>query len=88
MAGPICVALPAPTISSAIEDDPPLQKASGTRRIILSLGYGNFWQRVAVTLFARLDRLRPGSAQHLLILLDKEVSHGDVTDLVHGETEV
>lgn len=28
------------------------------------------------------------SAQHLLILLDKEVSHGDVTDLVHGETEV
>ena len=25
------------------------------------------------------------STQHLLILLDKEVAHGDVTDIVHGE---
>src|SRR5262245_46859273 len=27
------------------------------------------------------------SAQHLLILLDKEVADGDVTDIVHGEAE-
>jgi hypothetical protein len=27
------------------------------------------------------------SAQHLLIFLDEEVGHGDVTDLVHGKTE-
>src|ERR1700677_4877938 len=27
------------------------------------------------------------SAQHLLIFLDEEVSHGDVTDIVHGEAE-
>src|SRR6187431_1763155 len=28
-----------------------------------------------------------GSAQHLLILLDGEVSHADVTDIVHLEAE-
>ena len=28
-----------------------------------------------------------GSAQHLLILLDQEVSHGDITDMVHGDAE-
>ena len=28
-----------------------------------------------------------GSAQHLLILLDREVAHGDITDMVHGDTE-
>jgi hypothetical protein len=27
------------------------------------------------------------STQHLLILLDKEVADGDVTDIVHGEAE-
>jgi hypothetical protein len=27
------------------------------------------------------------SAQHLLIFLDEEVGHGDVTDLVHGAAE-
>jgi hypothetical protein len=27
------------------------------------------------------------STQHLLILLDKEVVDGDVTDIVHGEAE-
>ena len=27
------------------------------------------------------------SMQHLLILLDKEVADGDVTDIVHGEAE-
>jgi acyl-CoA dehydrogenase len=28
-----------------------------------------------------------GSAQHLLILLDQEVAHGDITDMVHGDAE-
>jgi len=28
------------------------------------------------------------STQHLLILLDEEVSHGDVTDMVHAAVEV
>jgi hypothetical protein len=27
------------------------------------------------------------STQHLLILLDKEVADGDVTDIVHGEAK-
>ena len=27
-----------------------------------------------------------GSGQHLLILLDKEVAHGDITDMVHGRS--
>ena len=27
------------------------------------------------------------STQHLLILLDREVADGDVTDIVHGEAE-
>ena len=27
------------------------------------------------------------STQHLLILLDKEVADGDVTDIVYGEAE-
>ena len=27
------------------------------------------------------------STQHLLILLDKEVADGDVTDIVHGEAQ-
>jgi hypothetical protein len=41
----------------------------------------------------RMDQcpLFPGdlnrSTQHLLILLDKEVADGDVTDIVHGEAE-
>ena len=28
-----------------------------------------------------------GSAQHLLILLDQGVAHGDITDMVHGSSE-
>jgi hypothetical protein len=36
-------------------------------------------------LFLRGDLNR--STQHLLILLDKEVADGDVTDIVHGEAE-
>src|SRR3979490_2299091 len=28
-----------------------------------------------------------GSAQHLLIFLDQEVAHGDITDMVHGDAE-
>src|SRR3979409_1107519 len=42
----------------------------------------------------RIDRRCPfreggfnGSAQHLLILLDQEVAHGDITDMVHGDAE-
>ena len=39
-----------------------------------------------------IERLLSGgdlnrSTQHLLILLDKEVADGDVTDIVHGEAE-
>jgi len=45
-------------------------------------GRGDFWLTA---------RFSPGdlnrSTQHLLILLDKEVADGDVTDIVHGEAE-
>ena len=53
-------------------------------------------QSPAYYLPLRCDRddgcpLYPGdlnrSTQHLLILLDKEVADGDVTDIVHGEAE-
>ena len=45
----------------------------------------------AVSGFLRHGCFTPGdlnrSTQHLLILLDKEVADGDVTDIVHGEAE-
>jgi hypothetical protein len=41
----------------------------------------------AENLRSALDGDLNRSTQHLLILLDKEVADGDVTDIVHGEAE-
>ena len=59
--------------------------------------FGERRQRPLLALFCRANRaeqcpsLSGGefnrSVQHLLILLDKEVADGDVTDIVHGEAE-
>ena len=52
-------------------------------RIIARSRDGNFSVAQCPRCVGDLNR----STQHLLILLDKEVADGDVTDIVHGEAE-
>src|SRR5262249_60584304 len=49
--------------------------------VLLAAPSGSFTARPFI--YGDLNR----STQHLLILLDKEVADGDVTDIVHGEAE-
>ena len=59
-------------------------RASQCDRRLLWVNLGRLGISVARLLYpGDLNR----STQHLLILLDKEVADGDVTDIVHGEAE-
>ena len=65
----------------------PFHRSYGTS-LLADVACGSNLCRLRISA-ARL--LYPGdlnrSTQHLLILLDKEVADGDVTDIVHGEAE-
>ena len=60
------------SLPEEIQETPKGQTLSWTFGSSLRLQYGGDLNR---------------STQHLLILLDKEVADGDVTDIVHGEAE-
>ena len=68
-----------------VDTPPPHARRSPRRLLQRNRRKTDLPTALADVCLSRVDSTR--SAQHLLIFLDEEVGHGDVTDLVHGAAE-